>query len=76
VVKAHDDFEVAGVQLTLTSAEGESLESGAAVETPAGSGRWVYAAKVANDPGVLIHISVEASDLPGGKGVSAVDKTL
>jgi hypothetical protein len=52
------------------------MESGAAVETPAKSGRWVYATKVPNDPGVLVHIGVEVSDLPGGKSVKAVDKTL
>ena len=72
MVQAHDDFTVTGVKLTLTSAEGETLESGAAVETSAECGRWVYATKVANDPGVLIHISVEATDLPGGKGVSGL----
>ena len=76
VVMAHDDFEVTGVQLSLTDAEGQVLEHGAAVEAPAKSGRWVYTTTVPNDPGALVHISVEVSDLPGGKGVQSVDKTL
>jgi hypothetical protein len=40
VIRAHDDFDVAGVSVTLTEAGGAALESGAAVETPPDSGRW------------------------------------
>jgi hypothetical protein len=38
-VRAHDDFDVAEVSVALTNAGGAALESGAAAETPAGSGR-------------------------------------
>ena len=76
IVKAHDDFRVTKVELNLTDVDNQEMESGPAVETPTGSGRWVYAIKVWNDPGVLIHVNVTVSDLPGSLSVKTLDKTL
>jgi hypothetical protein len=39
VVRASDDFEVEGVNVSLTDAGGNALESGEAVETPLPSSR-------------------------------------
>ncbi len=43
-IRAHDDFDVAGVSIVLADAGGGIIESGEAVETSADSGRWVYTA--------------------------------
>ena len=76
VVQASDDFDVMGVNVALTDAEGNALESGAATETPADSGRWVYTATAAVATGTTIRIAVTASDRPGGKGEAAGEKAL
>ena len=41
MVRASDDFDVVGVRVRLTETEGDAIENGEAVETPAESGRWV-----------------------------------
>jgi len=40
VVKAHDDFQVAGVMVSLADMEGTPIEEGSAAQTPPESGRW------------------------------------
>jgi hypothetical protein len=76
VVRAHEDFEVIGVQVNITDANGQAIESGSAVESPAKSGRRVYTATAAVATGTNVRISVAASDRPGGKGEGAAEKTL
>ena len=76
VIKASDDFEVLGVNVALTNGDGSPLESGAAIETPVKSGRWVYTATSAVTTGTTVRIAVIASDRPGGKGEAAQEKTL
>ena len=58
VVRASDDFDVVGVNVALTDAEGNAIESGEATETPPNSGRWVYAATAAVDTGTTVRIGV------------------
>jgi hypothetical protein len=65
VVVAHDDFAVAGVDVSLAGGDGNPIESGAAVETPPGSGRWVYTATAAVETGATVRIAVAARDRPG-----------
>ena len=65
-----------GDVVTLTDAGGAVLESGAAVETPAGSGRWVYTATAAAPTGTDVRIAVQATDMPGGVGAQEVEKTV
>jgi len=43
-VRAHDDFMVTGVSLSLSQADGQTIESGEAVEAPPKSGQWIYTA--------------------------------
>ncbi len=75
-IRAHDDFDVTGVSVTLTDAGGATLESGAAVETPPNSGRWVYTATAAAPTGTDVRIAVQATDRPGGVGRAEAGKTV
>ena len=76
VILAHDDFDVVGVNVGLTDAEGNAIESGAAAETPANSGRWVYAATAAMDTGTTVRIAVTATDRPGGVAEAEEEKAV
>ena len=76
VVKARDDFQVAGVTVNLADADGTVLESGEAVQTPANSGRWLYTATAAIATGTQVRVLVTATDRPGGTGSSEAQKTI
>jgi hypothetical protein len=65
VIRAHDDFDVMGVSVALTQADGAPIESGEAAETPPDSGRWVYTATAAVGTGTTVRIEVTATDRPG-----------
>jgi hypothetical protein len=66
VVLASDDFGVAEVRVTIGEEDGEGvIEQGAAVEVPAGSGRWVYEAQASAPPGARSRVAVQARDRPG-----------
>jgi len=68
VILASDDFNVLEVQVNVTDADGNPIESGAAAETPAESGRWIYTASASVDAGTTVKFLVTASDRPGGSG--------
>ena len=74
VVLAHDDFEVVAVTVNIKDAGGQATESGAAIQTPPESGRWVYTTKqaVASLTGVVI--TATASDRPGNMGTKTEKK--
>jgi len=76
VIQASDDFDVASVEVALTDGNGSAIESGAAVETPAGSGRWVYTASANVPTGTTVRIAVTAKDRPGGVGSAEEEKAL
>ena len=67
-MRAHDDFAVVSVHVSITKSSGEAIESGDAVQTPPNSPRWVYAATAAVPQGTAVRIAVTASDHPGGRG--------
>ena len=71
VLRARDDFEVSSAQVEITYADGNPVESGAAVETPAKSGRWVYTASAAATADADARIAVTVKDRPGGRGRAA-----
>jgi hypothetical protein len=75
-IRASDDFEVASVEVDLREADDTPIESGDAVETPAGSGQWLYTATAAASAGTTVHISATAFDRPGGTGTAEVEITL
>jgi hypothetical protein len=75
-VRAHDDFDVERVHVSVTKSSGEAIESGEAVETPLNSGRWVYLATAAVPQGTSVRIAVSASDRPGSVGQGSAEKTL
>lgn len=66
-VRARDDFAVGSVCIRLSDGDddGLELESGEAVETPAGSGLWVYHARCALHAGQSVRIDVIARDQAG-----------
>jgi len=69
-------FDVLSVGVELTDADGNAIESGAAVETPANSSRWVYAATAAVDTGTTVRIGVTATDRPGGTAAAEESTTI
>jgi hypothetical protein len=81
-IRAHDDFDVSGVRVAISSADGHALESGAAVETPPNpnnavgraAGRWLYTATAAVLTGTSVRIEVTATDRPGHKTVKTATK--
>ncbi len=75
-VRAHDDFEVVSVRVSITKSSGEAIESGEAVQTPPNSPRWVYTATAAVPQGTAVRIAVSASDRPGGVGEATSEKSL
>ncbi len=75
-VRAHDDFEVLGVTVMLATVEGAILEQGAAVETPRGSGCWVYAATTDVLHGTTVRITATATDRPGHAGIKEESKSV
>ena len=74
VIRAHDDFEVTAVNVALTREDGSAIESGAATETPAKSGQWLYTATAAVPTGTAVRIVVTAKDRPGHAGVKEASK--
>ena len=84
IIMANDDFSVLSVDVALNDGDGNRLESGAAVENPAKSGRWVYTATSAVATGTTVRpstrlrtgIAVTASDRPGGVGSAEEEKAL
>jgi hypothetical protein len=75
-ILAHDDVSVMNVHVRITNPEGATLESGAAVETSTGSGRWVYTAVSTFAAGYQVNVEVVATDRPGGSTVSKQSKTF
>ena len=76
IVQASDDFDVVGVSVALTDANGNAIESGAATESPADSGRWVYKAMAAVPTGTTVRIAVTATDRPDGKAKKEEEKAV
>ena len=92
IIMASDDFDVQGVEVSLSDEAGAPIESGAAVETPADSGRWLYTATTTVTtcttvrPSTMLRtgIAVTASDRfdklttsrPGGVGSAEEEKAL
>jgi hypothetical protein len=76
LVAASDDFKVLAVEVILTDAEGQLLEGGAAVETPAESGLWLYTATTTIPTGTTVRIAVNASDRPGTKATAEKEKAI
>ncbi len=73
-VRAHDDFQVVAVNVAIVTAEGQAVEAGAAVETPARSGVWVYRATQAVPTGTQVRIQVTAQDRPGHTGTQTATR--
>jgi len=66
-ITASDDFEVTGVEVTITGANGQVIERGPAGFEPS-IGRWVYTTSVAAPAGEQLIIEATAMDRPGVSG--------
>ncbi len=75
-IVTHDDLGVLKVNVVLTDDLGNPIESGLAVESPAGTGHWKYTAKSPAPGETNVHIQVTATDRPGGTGVKTATKTF
>jgi hypothetical protein len=73
-ISASDDISVVSVHVTINDEQGNPIESGDALETAEGSGKWVYTTTttVASD----VNIQAVARDLPGGVTVQTVSKSF
>ena len=63
-VRASDDVEVSGVTVAIRAQNGDVLEQGATVWSPA-VGRWTYTATTTLAQGQAVSIEVSATDRPG-----------
>jgi hypothetical protein len=74
VVKAKDDFRVAGVSISIRTAAGVLVEEGNAILNPINRNQWIYTSTQNNAAlaGTVIH--AVARDLPGNEGV--LEKTI
>jgi hypothetical protein len=76
-IQAQDDFSVASVHVSLTQVNGGTpIENGYAVETAAGSGQWVYTAKLSVSAGSNVNFTVVATDRPGGTAIDTQSKSV
>ena len=76
IIRAHDDFDVMGVHVTIADSSGQLVEEGEATEPSADSGHWVYTATQPVPVGTTVRITVTAKDRPGGKGEVSKEKVL
>ena len=74
-VRASDDFAVTGVTVAIANTSGQTLEEGAATETPPASGHWTYTATQAVPTGTAVKITVTAKDRPGHAGQKEAQKS-
>jgi hypothetical protein len=64
------------VQVSVLDVSGDTLESGAAVETAAGSGLWTYTGQTSIAAGSDLTIQITAADRPGGLASTTQSKTI
>jgi len=64
------------MRCTLSESNGEEIEQGEALETPANSGRWVYTATENTSANTTVRIGVTVFDQPGGSNSTEFEKTL
>jgi hypothetical protein len=66
-IRAHDDFQLKGVEVVIRDTAGTVLEQGAAANGTL-DGKWTYTATATVPAGQTVAIEVTATDLPGHKG--------
>ena len=74
LVRAHDDFQVTDVTVTLARTDGTAIEKGDAVLSP--SGLWAYTTTQTVAEGTTVRIEVTVTDRPGGAGLLTEETTL
>lgn len=71
-IRASDDFDVARVEVTITTADGTVVEAGEATEE---RGHWVYTATAPVRAETDVRIEVRAYDRPGNVDTEAAEAT-
>jgi hypothetical protein len=66
-LRAKDDIGLAALDVKLVSGQGALIEQGAAVETGAGSGKWIYTATAPVALGADIFVEVTGVDHAGNR---------
>ena len=75
-ITVRDEFGVVRVQVSVLDVSGDTLESGAAIETAAGSGLWTYTGQTSIAAGSDLTIQITAADRPGGLASTTQSKTI
>jgi len=75
-ITASDDFSIASLHVSITNDQGNPIEDAEAVETPSGSGNWVYTANASVTPGTSVNVQAVATDRPGGTAVASESKSF
>ena len=70
-IRASDDFEVAGVRVSISDGDGRTIEQGAATLSSMKCGLWVYAATESVPAGTRVRVQATATDGPGNTGMKA-----
>ena len=72
-IRASDDFEVAGVTVSISGSEGQPIEHGAAVLSSMKWGRWLYTTTTSVAAGTQVRVEATATDKPGNRAAKAED---
>ena len=72
-VRASDDFEVAGVTVSISGSEAQPIEHGVAVLSSMKRGRWVYTTTTSVAAGTQVRVEATATDKPGNTATKAED---
>ena len=72
-IRAHDDLDVMAVHVEIADSDGNSIESGDAVQSSQDAIAWVYTSTSTIGTGTTVRIGVTATDRPG-QSVQAEDE--
>ena len=75
-IATSDDFGVVKVQINILNVDGVKVETGQAVETAPGSGRWVYTAVSSFAVDSELTVQIVATDRPGGSATASQPITV
>lgn len=75
-ITASDEVGLTNVQVAITGDQDNLIETGAAVETAAGSDRWIYTATTQITTATNVKVQVVVTDYPGHTAVASENKPL
>ncbi len=72
-VTVHDDFDVSGVNVSISGDEGRIIEQGPAAVVSMNWGLWIYTSTASVPPGTQVRVEAVVRDRPGNTGVKSED---